>query len=296
MVNFRSVFIILTVLVALTGIVSAQAPTVKPQPNEKTYSVADIYTFKSYTRDSFESAFGVQPPAFNPAKPVKTWFDTTVNSASASYVTLDLNSLKNITLTLSKEDAASVNLPGSYRYPSYIIRPSECLMQAKNAPLPPSQINPLYLSTRAEADKLAVEVGGTVVLATDLGNSLSDFAVACPANEPRAVWEVVFRGKPVSAGGLLANKNIAGVGAPGAWDLTGDTPVWKPSSIPTSSSNYMRVPVRLLFPNEKFSATPFGVYVQRTDMDDPNGGGFLLSDRATLNEILRIVRELQARK
>jgi hypothetical protein len=295
MVEFRKVFWILAILVALTGIVSAQAPVVKPQPNEKVYGVGEIYTFKSFTRDSYEKEFGVQPPPFNAAKPVKSWFDNTVTSASVTYLTLDLNTLKNVNLTLTKEDAKSVNLQGAYRYTSYIVKPSECLSQPKNIPMPPSQINTLYLSERKEAEQLATELSGIVALATEPGGQMSAFLVSCPETDTRNVWEVVIQGQHYLAGQLLAQKNQVGIGAPGAWVSTSGTPTWKPENPVISSNNYMRVPVRALYPNEKYSQTPFGTYVNRTDMDDPNGGGFLLSDRATLNEILRIVRDLQTK-
>jgi hypothetical protein len=58
----------------------------------------------------------------------------------------------------------------------------------------------------------------------------------------------------------------------------------------------MRIPVRSLLPNEKYNQTPFGLYITRTDLDGPSGtGGFLLSDRAMLEEILKIVRELETK-
>lgn len=255
-----------------------------------------MYLFKTYTRDSYEKEFGVQPPPFNPAKPAKTWFDTTVTTPTVTYNTLDLNTLKNISLVLKKEDAAAVNLPGAYRYTPWIVRPSECLSETTNAPLPPSPINVALLSTRQEAEQIAAEVGGTVSLATSPGGSMDAFRVACPANETRNVWEVQWKGSRIPVGFLLGQKYRRGVGAPGSWDLSGtETPVWVPVEPVVTSSNYARVPVRALLPNEKFSQTPFGVYIVRTDLEGQGTGSFTDADRAKLDEVLRIVRELQSK-
>jgi hypothetical protein len=296
MVKFRKVFLLLAFMVALSGIVSAQSPVVKPQPNEKTYSVTELYLFKTYTRESYEKTFGVQPPPFDSTKPIKTWFDSTVTTPTVSYQTLDLNSLKNVTLVLKKEDAAAVNLPGAYRYSPYIVKPSECLSQSTSAPTPPAPVNPTYLSTRLEAEALASEVGGSVVLATDPGGSMESFLVSCPNTDNRNVWEVQFKTSRVLAGQLMLAKNAKGIGAPGFWDLSGPSPVWVSKEPVVTSSNYMRIPVRSLLPNEKYNQTPFGLFITRTDLDGPNGtGGFLLSDRAMLEEILKIVRELETK-
>jgi len=274
------------------GLLFAQAPVIKPQPSTAVYGVGEIYLFQTYnTRDAYESAFGVQAPPFNPAKPAKLWFDKTVQTPTVTYQTLDLVTLKNVTLTLSKEDAASVNIPGAYRYDPYLPKPAECVRWIPGLPMPSTPFESQMVSEKSEAEALAQEIGGTLRLATTEGGTLSGFAVKCGTGDTRNVWEVVTPAGSDYAGRLLAKKYALGVGSPGKWQGLD----WVPVTPVTTTSNYMRTPVRQLLANEKFLKNPFGNQIERTDMDQANAGGMTLADRAKLDEILKIVKEIKAK-
>ena len=54
-------------------------PVVPAQPNQELYSVQDLALFKTYSRDSYRAAFGLEAPAYDPARLLKSWFDSTVD-------------------------------------------------------------------------------------------------------------------------------------------------------------------------------------------------------------------------
>ena len=118
----------------------------------------------------------------------------------------------------------------------------------------------MYLSLQIEAQEIMTEVGGTSLL--DEGNT-PVFPVIYPANEPRRVWDVVFKGEALNVGMLLSMKYANGVGAPGHWDTSGSDPVWvsdPPAPTGTGDTRPPRpMPVRNLLPNEKFQTGLMGV-------------------------------------
>lgn len=294
---FRNLVLCLTLL-AFSVVAFSQAPLNLPQPNEKTYGVAQLYNYKVYNRATYETATGKQAPPFNPAKPVKTWFDLTTTAPTTDFTVLDTVKLVTLKLTLSKADVESVNLPGAYRYPTFIVRPTDCVTVVLNTPLPATSLNPMYLSTRQEAQDLADELGGVVQLATEPGGLMTSSAVSCPDTETRNVWQITFNGNSTFVGALLSKKYAFGIGHPGKWvKSTEDAPSWVPEKLDTgeNATNYMRVPIRPLLANEKLSATPFGVYVNRSDLGGGEAGNFTVEDRSKLDEVLRLLRALSAR-
>jgi len=56
-------------------------PVVPPQPaGQVTYPVSKLYLFHEYdSAAQYAAAFAVQPPAFDPTRRQKTWFDSTVD-------------------------------------------------------------------------------------------------------------------------------------------------------------------------------------------------------------------------
>jgi len=69
------------------------------------------------------------------------------------------------------------------------------------------------------------------------------FPVIYPANEPRRVWDVVFKGEALNVGMLLSMKYANGVGAPGHWDTSGSDPVWvSDPPAPTRHRRYASAP------------------------------------------------------
>ncbi len=52
-------------------------PVTPQEPDLLAYGIQELALFTSYTRDSYLTAFGVQAPAWDPARVKKAWFDST---------------------------------------------------------------------------------------------------------------------------------------------------------------------------------------------------------------------------
>ena len=46
-------------------------PVVPAQPNTEFYSIQDLALFKAYSRESYRAAFGMEAPAYDPARAAK---------------------------------------------------------------------------------------------------------------------------------------------------------------------------------------------------------------------------------
>jgi hypothetical protein len=117
------------------------------------------------------------------------------------------------------------------------------------------------------------------------------------ADDPRRVWNFVYRGVGYNVGTLLASKNRNGVGAPGLWTVA-DTIEWVPAPAAPTGAGDQRpprdMPVRDLLANEKIGMTLMGPTVLRTDRQQAAAeasGQFTENDRAMLREILRRVSQ-----
>ena len=58
------------------------------QPAKEFFGLAELALFESFTRESFQTEFGVQADAFDPAKPVKRWFDSSADISQADNVSV----------------------------------------------------------------------------------------------------------------------------------------------------------------------------------------------------------------
>ena len=268
-------------------------PSNPAQPNLLAYGVSQLALFTSYTRASYLAAFGVQAPAWDPARVRKTWFDSTVDTSDPSnvavYEIIAMDSGGNWgvrQMVIPAAEAAMVNLPGAVTYPPYSVAPTQVTSGG-------SPVNPNYLSLEPDARALMATLGGTG-LVQETGNAV--FAIVYPASEPRRIWDFVVGGALVNAGSLLLAQNANGIGAPGHWDLSKGEPVWVPDPAPPTGENDTRpprdMPVRDLLPNEKLQAGLMGVSVVRTDLlqqQAEQSGQFTADDRATLQQIYQIL-------
>ena len=270
-----------------------------PQPEAAVYTTDALALFKTYTRNSYLAEFGVQAPAWDPARPAKNWFDSAANASAPesprAYTIAGQDQSGNWgfqPMTLTAGDAATVNLPGAVVYPPY--QPAST--QATRAR---QSINPVYMVLQADAEAVMAEVGGNGLF--DEGaiakNPVSYPAVNYPMDEPRRMWAFQVKGQQYYAGLLLASKYALGVGWPGHWDFSHGYPLWvsgapAPTGVMDPRSP-VPMPVRALLPNERLQAGPMGigVLVARTDLAPaPAGaGGFTADDRNTLRRILEIV-------
>lgn len=266
-------------------------PSARPQPEADIYGVQELALFRSFTRESFRAAFGIDPPAWNPSRRIKTWFDSSIVSVEADDVALyrvvarDAQGKWTLRqLVLPSSEAASVNLPGSISYPPYVPAPTRATRGG-------APVNPEYLSLEADVRSLAAAIGGSAIV--DEGNS-SVFPVIYPADEPRRMWAVMLGDRPWNAGLLTRTKNVKGVGAPGRWDLSSGEPDWIPAPDGPTGEDDTRppreMPCRELLPNERLEAGPMGLpQVVRTDRKAEIG--FTSSDRQMLREIWESVRK-----
>ena len=61
-------------------------PVVPAQPNTEFYGLQDLALFKSYSRDSYRAAFGVEAPAYDLSRRPKSWFDSSVDVSAPDNV------------------------------------------------------------------------------------------------------------------------------------------------------------------------------------------------------------------
>jgi len=264
-------------------------PVVPTQPNTEFYSVQDLVLFKAYSRDSYRAAFGVEAPAYDPGRVLKSWFDSTVDGSDPSnlavYRILAEDQSGNGLLrqmVLPAQEAATVNLPGAIRYPAYVVAPTLATRGG-------SVLNPLYLSLESDAETLMAALSGSNLQQEDLPS----FPATFPTDELRRQWYFLVQGQPVNAGALLLMRNAHGVGAPGRWDVSSPQPVWVPDSPGPTGEDDTRaprpMPIRDLLPNEQLFRGMMGILgVVRTDLQkaaDEASGQFTQDDRALLRQI-----------
>ena len=280
----------------------AQAPQPQPQPNQQFYGTQLLQTFPTYTRASYLQAFGTVP-ACDPTRQIKTWFDSTVDTSQSGNLALYYQLAPNATVesqyVLPASEAATVNLPGVDTYPAYTVAPTDATVVSQGAPNP-SGINPIYLSTQAQADAMEAALGAVSIVQETLQGP---YGYVFPADESRRLYDIVFaNGQAVNVGSLLNQMNAAGVGAPGHWNVNGIDSTWVPDPPASGCPNVTAtrpVPVRPLLPNEKLQAGLMGVMVVRTDLQaaaNQLSNVFTTTDRATLNMILSILQDLAAKQ
>jgi len=273
-------------------------PAVPPQPSTQFYGIQDLALFKSYSRDSYRAAFGVDAPAYDPARLRKNWFDSSVDISGPQNVAVyrilaqddNGNGILRQTVMPALE-AATVNLPGTIQYPPYIVAPTLATRGG-------SSLNAIYFSLESEAQALMRELGGDQLRQEDLPS----FPASYPSGELRRPWYFLFQGQPVNVGALLLSRNAQGVGAPGHWDVSTPQPVWIPGPAGPTGADDTRplreMPVRNLLPNEQLHAGLMGILgVVRTDLQktaDEASGQFTPDDRATLRMIYQAVSKLSS--
>ena len=273
-------------------------PVIPAQPGAEFYSILDLALFKSYSRESYRAAFGVDAPAYDPARVPKSWFDSSVdvsdpdNVAVYRVITQDQNGNGALRqMVMPAREAATVNLPGAIQYPLYVVAPTLATRGG-------SVLNSIYFSLESEARGLMEALGGDHLQQEDLPS----FPASYPSDEPRRPWYFLVQGQSVNVGALLLNRNAHGVGAPGHWDVSSPQPVWVPDPAGPTGADDTRspreMPVRNLLANEQLYTGLMGILgVIRTDLQktaDETSGKFTPDDRATLRMIYQAVSKLSS--
>jgi hypothetical protein len=270
-----------------------QEPKNLTLPDEPYYGIERLYLFDRFTRESFRKKMGQQAPPFDPGRRIKRWYDSTAKRGPYSYLCFNWDKKEFETYTITGEEAASINLPGKYEYPPYVVAPTPAVVVAPEGD--PQPLNPDMLSYFSEATALAAELGGFVRVTEELGGPFHiDWR-----GEVRRQFSVIVDGKAYNAGLLLKAKNAAGIGAPGKWQRTPTGPVWVSEPQPTGEDDRrgeVPIPCRPLFPEEDLKITPFGVTVYRKDKDSEltrvESGGLTPEQDRLLRQIAEGVEKL----
>lgn len=202
-------------------------PVAPAQPDSDSYNFADLALFQTYTRETFRAKFGLEAPAYNPARLMKTWFDSTADTSDPGNVSVykvfgrDQRGQWSLRqLVLPAAEAATVNLPGAPAYPEYVISPT------KAARAGVSPIWPVILSLASDARALLRELGLSELDLVDQGSG--SVMPVDYADDPRRAWDFIYKGAQYNVGSLLALKYRNGIGAPGEW-VVGDKIEWIPA-------------------------------------------------------------------
>lgn len=271
-------------------------PIAPAQPKLDSYGLSELALFKTYTRETFRAAFGAEAPAYDPARLIKTWFDSTADTSDGANVVLykvissDQKGWAIRQLVMPAREAATLNLPGAVSYPTYVITPTKAARGGVTG------IWPVTLSLLSEASALLEELGLRDLELRDEGEGSSLPVVY--GDEPRRQWCFFYQGSTYSVGELLASKHRNGIGAPGRWSV-GDTIEWLADAPAPTGSQDTRpprlVPVRELLPNEKIAMTLMGPVIARLDRQQTqaeSAGQFTEADRMALREVQRLLQEL----
>lgn len=259
------------------------------QPDSPTYGLEVLNRFDILTRETFLARTGKKAPLFDPAKPVKQWFDTTAVGKLPSEP-VEYKKLVNgayVGYSMSAAAALSVNIPGKDAYAEYVNEPTATVIANSNGGSAP--VNPVILSTFEQAQRLVAITGGQVSEA-QLGGP---FQYSYPETEKRRVYQITLpSGTPINVGLMVAAENANGVGAPGKWTKVTDgwSFVFTPQYEVPLGAKYTSMPVRDLLPNEIFevvySGTIPSTVIRRTDIADPTDKGiFTNADRAMLTKL-----------
>ncbi len=223
-------------------------------------ALTDRYKFPLYKdRAEFKAASGIDAPAFNPAWPIKQWFDPAA-PASPSYQIWDGSVTEPglVSLTMPQAEAGTVNLPGLRTFPAYEPAPTNARRQLQFGSFsgPIQAADPAMLSTKAEADALAALVGATVVMYS----AINQFWHYDWGTETRRDYILQYRGQVSGpfVGNLLQDMNGNGVGAPGHWSasqIAAGQLQWVPEVVDDGSGAHpvMDIPLQLGADEELYS-------------------------------------------
>lgn len=243
------------------------------------YSVDTLEICERFDRAGFEKRFGAQPPPFNINEPPKSWFDT--GEKAGNYVRIHRDATGKpslIPMTMTRELAASFNLPGAYRWPKWVPQPTPATQEFMVGDHKQVIAYPAArLSSEEQARALAIELGGRFQI--EQSSQMAPFDVHYHG-DPRRVYEVVLPGDwAINAGQLLAQKHVNGIGAPGRWSRDPNGGVyWEPAPQHTAPLDpkvqEIPVPCRKLDADEEFYQGAMGLWAIRkkpaapTTLDD----------------------------
>lgn len=267
-------------------------PVVPAQPTTATYGLSALNEFQTYTRASYLAKFGVQAPAYNPAAPPRTWFDT--SALPGPYLVVSVNTAQTPPAQLVPMavpvSIGYPNLSGAFQYPLYVNFPSSttAVQVLPGAPtsLPVQVTN---ICSVGDAQTVANSFGpGTAITIDPSYNTGMTWN-----SETRRPYDVTpVGGQPLNACNLLltmTHMNFStdgtyasgGFGAPGFWsNASSSNPTWTPTPDPGLNpvGTPVPVPARSLLANEAFAIGPLAtVDIVNTSVPSNSQGGSALT-------------------
>ena len=203
-------------------------PTIPQQPDDAYYPVSKLYVVPTFDRAGYKGAFGEDAPTYDGTRQTKNWFDSTAiqaagsENALVSYTVIAKDASGNVIpkqISMPAKEAATVNLYGVHSYPTYVVAPTGAV--GSSIPGISTPVNPVNLSMQADAIALAQSFGLTATAVSEQA-----MPIIYPADELRRMWMIQYKGLPLNAGLLLAERNANGANAPGHWNLDGAEPNW----------------------------------------------------------------------
>lgn len=255
--------------------IPVSVPTPQPQPDVADYSLDALNLFALYdTVEAYEAKFGVLPPAFDPTKPIKQWFDSTQENQpdgwQSEYMTLQtvLNMQTGtaqlvlpprfVQMFIPAVQAAAVNIWGGPPiYPSWVSSPTVATITDVNGFV--SGVDPNLLSSLDDANTLNTVLGGTGVQIYVMAPGPGDFQINYGTETRRQYYFIDSNGQLQWVGFLLRQQYVNGVGAPGAWvnvsvpipgNMAQKTWMWQASAVPQGppqNAEVLPVPMRQLY-------------------------------------------------
>lgn len=260
-------------------------------PAIEQYPLSALYLYQVWTRKSYEDTFGVQPSAYDPTKPIKRWFATD----AVAFTVFDYDKKAFVSLSMPSDAAASVNLPGSYRYDTY----SEPVNRATWMLMSSLVTKTSGFARLADATRVASELGGKVVEGkTPMG---TPYAYDSPDSR---VYTVVTASGSYDASVLMLSRAQRGLWHPGSWLTTGAVPVFVPTPDYSDPQEGMLdkslpaeygVPCRALTADEELRTTPYDVQVVRKSLQQVTqtpGSGLTNEQSKTLDEVHAMLQSI----
>ena len=266
---------------------------VPERPSISVYGANFLWLFESFTRESYYAKFGEQAPAFDPERPVSTWFDTDNTVNTKDYSIFGDGGLDGTfeRYAIPFEMRNRPNLPGLYLYPKLTFDPTDAVQHSPDGREEP--IAPSRLTTYIEADILRNEIGGTRI-------SLEQFPLfpyVYPIDENRRIHIIHYtingENYTVAAWMLRGLRSTRDVKHPGHWDLSDPTNIrWivEEQPQPTSDHPILGVPCRALFEDEEVFKSFGSVWrFRRVAVSSPV---FTAEERDTIQANAEIVKGL----
>lgn len=284
------------------------APVTPDQPLERRYPVEALYLCPRLTRATYREKFGQEPPPYDPKRRIQRFFFDSYLEGSASPETEVVNFAVVVngvmsSLTMTKADLATPNLPGAVVYPKYSILPTKAVMMDMLGGSSPLNADTLLAPQLAEliAGEIRKDLGVTVRVVVKPADEFWPFRIIWNGETRRQVEFEITKADgsetvTMDAAALARSRYAKGIGCPGKWTWpVGHYMTFVPE-IPNEGTQDLRpevpMPCRPLLQGETLEHSPFGTVVLRTDLVPPDqpapGTGVLTQEQHA--RLLRIER------